>query len=124
MAVLLASGVLAEGDVQAPVLCVLDAPVLADHFGERFCLGRMAADVKPRFPGLALADLAITSHRRERAEVFPGHAPEMVGGDFDHVADALFAPSVPLLGGLMGFVGQAREIVVDAIVAELLHVAL
>lgn len=58
VAVLLAARVLVEGDVQHPVLTVLNRPVLADRVGQRFGFGWQAAEVQTRLPMFRLRHLA------------------------------------------------------------------
>lgn len=48
MAVLLSAGVFVKGNVEAPVLCVLDAPVFADGLGDgTVVVVRMTSGAQP-----------------------------------------------------------------------------
>lgn len=86
VAILLTSGVFAEGDVENPMLAVFDAPVFANGIAQFLGPRRQATDVHSVFPGFlsVLEDVGRGNH--ERLQVTPFVLLRMVGRDFDRVA--------------------------------------
>src|SRR4051812_30543056 len=109
MPILLPAGILLEGNIQAPMLAVLDPPMLADGVAQGPGFDAVAADVQPRLPRLHPGAEAAARQDRQRAQVFPDRTSRMVRRDFDGPAMARLLAPVARLTRLMRHVPHPAE---------------
>lgn len=102
-----AAFVLGKSYIEDPMQAGLEAPVLADQFGQRLHLRRQAAEKVADLAPLALAGLRGAHDHRQRGQTLPvGKAGQRLGGRQRHVFAAFATTAVGFDGRMTN---QARR---------------
>src|SRR5450631_3716005 len=94
MAILLAAVIFAEGNVQYPMLAILNTPVTPRRLGQPLRIRLLVADVVPHFTGLFAFALGGGDHATHARQVAPCFAVTQRFGHGRRVVESLLLATV------------------------------